>query len=163
MKERAATDIVETFDLPAPVEQVWDLISDTSRYADWVEECLAVTYHHGQATLGGIYKELGAGLGPIKTNTTWTVAEIDPPHYRRDTGIGMPLVSGLESIFELEPVSDGQRQLTRFTWHNRYRPALGALGRLIDSAQQQQLHAMMQRSLMQLAELVETKSEGHPR
>lgn len=162
MKERSATDIVATIDLVATVDQVWDLVSDTARYADWVDECLAVTYHHGQATLGGIYKEIGRGVGPLRTHTTWTVAEIDPPRYRRDTGVGMPLVSSLESIFELEPIVAGPRQYTRFTWHNRYRPALGSLGRLIDSAQQGQLRAMMQNSLVQLAKLVEAEPEGDP-
>jgi uncharacterized protein YndB with AHSA1/START domain len=143
------TDVAETLVIQAPVEHVWALVSDTGRYAEWVETCLEVTYHHGEAALGGIYKEVGHGLGPLPVHTTWRVAEIAAPHYRRDTGTGMPLVTDLESIFELAPEEDG----TRFTWRNRYRPALGALGRRIDALQQGELRAMMRRSMSRLAEI----------
>jgi len=156
------TDIAETLVVPAPVERVWAVLADTGRYAEWVETCLEVTYHHGEAALGGIYKEVGHGLGPLTVHTTWRVAEIDPPRYRRDTGTGMPLVSGLESIFELEP--EGTREgaggaLTLFTWRNRYRPALGPLGRRIDVLQQGELRGMMRRSMARLAETVAAESE----
>jgi uncharacterized protein YndB with AHSA1/START domain len=149
--DASPTDVAETLVIRAPVERVWAVLSDTGRYAEWVETCLEVTYHHGAAALGGVYKEVGHGLGPLPVHTTWRVAEIDPPRYRRDTGMGMPLVSGLESIFELE---EGSAEETRFTWRNRYRPALGALGRRIDALQQGELRGMMQRSMARLAEIV---------
>jgi uncharacterized protein YndB with AHSA1/START domain len=145
------TDVAETLVIAAPVQRVWALLADTGRYAEWVESCLEVTYHHGEAALGGIYKEVGHGLGPLPAHTTWRVAEIDAPRYRRDTGTGMPLVSGLESIFELEP--EGEQAATRFTWRNRYRPALGPLGRRIDALGQGELRAMMRRSMTRLAEI----------
>lgn len=150
----APTDVAETLVIPAPVEHVWALLSDTGRYAEWVETCLEVTYHHGEAAIGGIYKEVGHGLGPLPVHTTWRVAEIDREGglwFRRDTGTGMPLVSGLESIFELEETRGGE---SRFTWRNRYRPALGAVGRRIDALQQGELRAMMRRSMSRLAEIV---------
>lgn len=149
------TDIAETLVITAPIEHVWSVLSDTGRYAEWVETCLEVTYHHGEAALGGLYKEVGHGLGPVPAHTTWRVAEIrmdGDRFYRRDTGTGMPLVSGLESIFELEPDGDGPD--TRFTWRNRYRPALGPLGRRIDALQQGELRGMMRRSMTRLAEIV---------
>jgi uncharacterized protein YndB with AHSA1/START domain len=153
--EAPPTDVAETLVIRAPVQDVWALLSDTGRYAEWVETCLEVTYHHGDAALGGIYKEVGHGLGPLPVHTTWRVAEIAAPHYRRDTGTGMPLVTGLESIFELAPDGDDD---TRFTWRNRYRPALGALGRRIDALQQGELRGMMQRSMARLAEIVAAQS-----
>jgi uncharacterized protein YndB with AHSA1/START domain len=151
------TDVAETLAIQAPIDEVWAILSDTGRYAEWVETCLEVTYHHGEAVLGGLYKEVGHRswpTHPIPAHTTWRVAEIDPPRYRRDTGIGMPLVSGLESIFELE---DGPGGETRLTWRNRYRPALGPIGRRIDSLQQGELRGMMQRSMTRLAEIVATE------
>lgn len=153
------TDVAETLLIQAPATDVWAVLSDTGRYAEWVESCLEVTYHHGEAALGGIYKEVGHGLGPIPAHTTWRVAEIvvDGSRFRRrDTGTGMPLVSGLESIFELAPETGtgDARPVTRFTWRNRYVPALGPLGRRIDALQQGQLRAMMRRSMSRLAEIV---------
>ena len=148
------TDVAETLVVHAPIERVWAILSDTGRYAEWVESCLEVTYHHGEAALGGIYKEVGHGLGPFPAHTTWRVAEIDPGGrrwYRRDTGTGMPLATGLESIFELAPDDGGG---TRFTWRNRYRPAFGPIGRRIDALQQGELRAMMRRSMTRLAEIV---------
>lgn len=157
------TDVAETLVIDAPPDRVWAILSDTGRYAEWVETCQEVTYHHGEAALGGIYKEVGHGLGPLPVHTTWRVAEIEaggPRWYRRDTGEGMPLVSELESIFELESAAEGPAApSTRFTWRNRYRPALGPLGRRIDALQQGELRAMMRRSMARLAELV-TVSEG---
>ncbi|HTU31551.1 MAG TPA: SRPBCC family protein [Solirubrobacteraceae bacterium] len=150
-------DVAETLVIDAPLDDVWAILSDTGRYAEWVETCLEVTYHHGEAALGGIYKEVGHGLGPIPAHTTWQVAEIDPPRYRRDTGTGMPLVSGLESIFELEPSADPSA--TSFTWRNRYRPALGPIGRRIDALQQGELRAMMRRSMARLAEIVTAEAQ----
>ena len=158
----AFTDIAETLVVRAPVERVWAVLADTGRYAEWVESCLEVTYHHGEAALGGLYKEVGHGLGPFTVDTTWRVAEIrvgGDRFYRRDTGTGMPLVSGLESIFELAPESSDGACATRFTWRNRYRPALGPLGRRIDGLQQGQLRAMMRRSMTRLAQIVAAEPE----
>ncbi|HLI60017.1 MAG TPA: SRPBCC family protein [Solirubrobacteraceae bacterium] len=153
------TEVAETLVVSAPPERLWAVLSDTGRYADWVETCEEVTYHHGAAALGGVYKEVGHGPGPLPVHTTWRVAELQeggPRWYRRDTGTGMPLVTALESIFELEPVGeDGPTAgATRFTWRHRYRPALGALGRRIDALQQGELRAMMRRSMARLAGLV---------
>lgn len=149
------SDIAETIEVSAPIQQVWDVLADTSRYADWVKDCLAVTYHHGTATLGGIYKERNVFLGPIRASTTWTVAELEAPFYRRDTGIGMPLLSELEAIFELEPLTpaDGP-EATRWTYRNRYRVGLGAVGRRIDGLQQGELRKMMRASMAALSDLV---------
>lgn len=153
------TEVAETVLIQASPARVWAVLSDTGRYAEWVETCLEVTYHHGEAALGGIYKEAGHGLGPLPVHTTWRIAEIDPERwYRRDAGTGMPLVSELESIFELEPESGGIRPATTFTWRNRYRPALGPLGRRIDALRQGGLRAMMRRSMSRLAEIVAVES-----
>jgi uncharacterized protein YndB with AHSA1/START domain len=157
VRHHPATEVSETLVVAAPIERVWALLSDTGGYGDWVESCIAVTYHHGEAALGGVYREVGHGLGPLRTRTSWTIAELDAPHFRRDTGSGMPLVSGLESIFELEtialPLDDAPDAATQWTWRNRYRPALGALGRRLDALQQGELRGMMRRSMDRLAQL----------
>lgn len=158
-KRTSHTDVAETLVVPAPIDRVWAVLSDTGRYAEWIETCEEVTYHHGEAALGGIYKEVGHGPGPLPVRTTWRVAELDTERwYRRDTGTGMPLVSDLESIFELEPVHTPDPPATRFTWRNRYRPALGPLGRWIDALQQGELRGMMRRSMSRLAEIVAAQS-----
>ena len=150
------SDVSQTLVIDSSVSRVWQVLSDTGRYSEWVESCIAVTYHHGPAALGGIYRERNHFLGPFKPGTTWTVAELDPPRYRRDVGAGMPLLTGLEAIFELEPVAGGDgREQTRLTYRNRYRVALGPLGRVIDRLQRPGLEAMMKRSMDTLAEVVQ--------
>jgi len=149
------SDIAETITVNAPIRQVWDVLADTSRYAEWVKDCLAVTYHHGPAALGGIYRERNLFLGPIRASTTWTVAELEAPFYRRDTGVGMPLLSELQAIFELEPLTpEGRPEATRWTYRNRYRVGLGAVGRRIDGLQQGELRKMMRASMAALSDLV---------
>jgi hypothetical protein len=119
-----------------------------------------VTYHHGPAALGGIYREHNIWLGPLRASTTWTVAELEAPFYRRDTGVGMPLLSDLEAIFELESLTPTEApEATRWTYRNRYRVALGPLGRRIDALQQGELRAMMRASMAKLSELVLESNE----
>lgn len=158
-----STEVAQTLAIAAPPERVWALLADTGRYAEWVETCLEVTFHHGEAALGGVYKEVGHGLGPFTTRTTWTVAELapgGPVWYRRDTGSGIPLTNELESIFELVAEEASAGVGTRFTWRNRYRPALGPLGAAIDRLQRPGLHAMMGRSMARLSEIVASETLG---
>jgi hypothetical protein len=148
------TVITEVAVIPAPVERVWEVISATNRYAEWVAVCREVTDHHGQATVGRTYSERNVLLGPLTTRSTWMVREVTPMSRRVDAGTGFPLVHDLTSAFLLRPVPEG----TELSYEVTYRFGVGRIGEVLDKVQQPgQRHAMRQ-SMANLAELL--RSEG---
>lgn len=153
-------EITETATIPAPVSHVWDLISATDRYAEWVDAVLEVTDHHGPAQVGRTYSERNAVLGPIPVRSTWTVVE-NEPRRRVDTGTGFPLIKDLVNVFELQPVDapDGTEH-TDMTYRVRYRIGLGPLGRLIDKLQQGGVRAGQRRSMANLSDLLSVDNEA---
>jgi uncharacterized protein YndB with AHSA1/START domain len=148
------TVITEVAVIPAPVERVWEVISATNRYAEWVAVVREVTDHHGEATLGRTYSERNVLLGPLTTRTTWTVREVEPMTRRVDSGTGFPLVRDLTSAFLLRPVPEG----TELTYEVTYGFPFGRIGAVLDRAQQGgQRHAMRQ-SMTNLAELLRSEA-----
>ncbi|MDO0916662.1 SRPBCC family protein [Streptomyces sp. DT2A-34] len=101
--------VTERAVINAPVEQVWEVISRTDRYAEWVDSAIEVTDHHGIATVGKTYAERNRTLGPLQTRSVWTVTEIDPMKRRVDTGVGFAPLQDVTNIFEFERTkgSDG--------------------------------------------------------
>jgi len=148
------TTLEEVAVLPFPVERVWEVVSATHRYAEWVDVVREVTDHHGTATVGRTYSEVNVVLGPLTTRSTWTVREVVPTERRVDTGTGFPLVHDLESAFLFRPVDDG----TEMTYRVSYRFGLGRLGQAIDKVQQSGQRKAMRASMANLAELL--RSEG---
>jgi uncharacterized protein YndB with AHSA1/START domain len=110
--------------LAAPPERVWDLVSDTRHYAEWVEGTDAVTRTDGPAAPGSTYDEVNPILGPWKARTRWTVSEYDAPRRQVHTSSDLPLLRRMDIVMELEPQGD----VTRFTLTLRGEPALGPLG-----------------------------------
>ena len=89
--------------VPAPLDKVWELVCDTSRYAEWVEGTDAVTRTDGTAALGSTYDEVNPILGPWKAKTHWTVTEFEAPRRMVHRGTGLPLSEEFDVIFELAP------------------------------------------------------------
>ncbi|HUR51824.1 MAG TPA: SRPBCC family protein [Mycobacteriales bacterium] len=148
------TVLTEKAVLDAPVERVWEVLSATHRYAEWVAVVREVTDHHGEATVGRTYSERNVLLGPLTTRTTWTVLEVVPMSRRVDAGVGFPLVQDLRSAFLLRPVPEG----TELTYEVTYGFPFGRIGGVLDKAQQGgQRHAMRQ-SLTNLAELLRSEA-----
>ena len=85
--------VVASASVSAPPERVWELISDTSRYADWVAGTDEVTRTDGPAREGSTYDEVNPILGPWKARSRWTVTEFDPPRRQVHRGEGLPLTS----------------------------------------------------------------------
>ena len=56
--------------VPAPPDRVWELVCDTSRYAEWVEGTDEVTRTDGPAAPESTYDEVNPILGPWKANRT---------------------------------------------------------------------------------------------
>ena len=148
------TVVTEKAVIPAPVERVWEVISATHRYAEWVDVCVEVTDHHGEATVGRTYSERNVLLGPLTTRSTWTVQEVTPVSRRVDRGTGFPFVHDLTSAFYLQPVPEG----TELTYEVTYSFGLGKLGVFVDKAQQGGQRVAMRKSLANLAELLRSES-----
>jgi uncharacterized protein YndB with AHSA1/START domain len=112
--------------VPAAPERVWDIVSDTTRYAEWVERTDEVPRSAGAAREGSVYEEVNLVLGPWKARTTWKVVEFAPPRRQVHTSADVPLARRFDVIIELEP----QGAATLMTLTLRGAPSLGPLGSL---------------------------------
>lgn len=145
----------------APVERVWEVVSRTDRYAEWVAGAIEVTDHHGVATLGRTYAERNRTLGPLRTDSVWTVVEIDPLRRRVDTGVGFAPLKDVTSVFAFEPTrnADG-REATRMTYRVEYVIGLGPVGLLLDRIQRPGMRANMRTSMAGLNTLIRSETVG---
>ena len=147
--------VSETAIIPEPPGRVWEVISATNRYAEWIPTVLEVTSHHGTAQVERTYSERNRSLGPLTTRSTWTVREIEPGRRRVDTATGFAPLRDLTNIFSFEPVTlDDGGEGTKMTYAVRYRIGLGVLGRLLHAIIAPGLRADMRKSMTNLAELI---------
>ncbi len=99
--EVAASAVIAT-----PPERLWELVSDPSRYAEWVAGTAAVTRTDGPAREGSTYDEINPIVGPWRTKTRWTANEFDPPRRQVHRSEDVPLASGFLVIIDLAPSGD---------------------------------------------------------
>ncbi|MEU9883372.1 SRPBCC family protein [Streptomyces phaeochromogenes] len=143
----------------APVERVWEVVSRTDRYAEWVAGAIEVTDHHGIATVGRTYAERNRTLGPLRTDSVWTVVEIDPLRRRVDTGVGFAPLKEVTSVFEFEPFRGAEgREATQMTYKVEYVIGLGPVGLLLDRIQQPGMRANMRTSMANLNTLIRSET-----
>lgn len=150
--------VTEQAVIHAPVQQVWDVISRTDRYAEWVAGAIEVTDHHGVATVGKTYAERNRTLGPLRTNSVWTVREIDPLKRRVDTGTGFAPLQDVTNIFEFRPVQsqDGWEE-TEMTYQVEFAIGLGPLGDLLNGVQEPSMREGMRTSMANLDRLLRSE------
>ncbi|MER6556378.1 SRPBCC family protein [Streptomyces sp. NPDC001027] len=151
--------VAETAVIDAPIGRVWDVISRTDRYAEWVAGVIEVTDHHGVAAVGRTYAERNRTLGPLRTASVWTVGEIEPFKRRVDTGAGFAPLQDVTSTFEFRPVqsADG-REVTEMLYQVEYAIALGPLGLLLDAVQQPAMRVGMRTSMANLSTLLRSEA-----
>jgi uncharacterized protein YndB with AHSA1/START domain len=125
----AEQTVTATTVVRAPQERVWELISDTSRYADYVVGTLEVTRTDGPARMGSTYDERNKFIGPLKASSHWEVVEFNAPHSQVHRGEGIPLVSRISIEMQTTPEAGA----TEVTFTLRYKPALGPLGDVINA------------------------------
>ena len=140
--------------IAAPVEQVWELVSNTRRYAEYVEATLEVVRSDGQAKVGGTYEERNKFIGPFKVRSFWRVTEYDAPRRQVHAADRWPLVSGLKIAWECEPDGDG----TRLTHWIEYVPGLGPLGNVVDAAMRGQVQKDLDRTVENCRSLAEREA-----
>jgi uncharacterized protein YndB with AHSA1/START domain len=136
--------------IPAPQADVWRVLDDTSRYAEWVPQTLEVTRNDGEAVVGATYDERNRLFGPIKGNSRWRVVERDEGRYSLHEGEGLPLVANVS--IELRTQAAGES--TEVTSTLRYDTTLGPLGALIDKVAHRQTVAAQQQGLANLERIV---------
>jgi carbon monoxide dehydrogenase subunit G len=135
--------------VPAPPDRVWELVSDSSRYHEWVEGTDAVTRTDGPTAPGSTYDEVNPILGPWKAKTHWTVTEYDAPRRQVHRGTGLPLTAEFDVIFELTPEGDS----TGFSQTLRGKPSMGPLGAVFAKLMEGQVARDNQKSVENLAAL----------
>ncbi|BBC38738.1 uncharacterized protein SGFS_100320 [Streptomyces graminofaciens] len=151
--------VTEQAVINAPVGRVWDVVSRTDRYAEWVAGAIEVTDHHGVATVGRTYAERNRTLGPLKTDSVWTVREIEPFKRRVDTGIGFAPLQDVTNVFEFRPIqSEDGREVTEMLYQVEYTIGLGPLGVLLNGIQEPGMRAAMRTSMTHLDRLLRSES-----
>jgi uncharacterized protein YndB with AHSA1/START domain len=147
-------EVTEKAVLEVPIERVWEVISATNRYAEWVADVIEVTDHHGVAEIGRTYSERNRTIGPLTTRSTWTVKEIEPLRTRIDTGVGFAPMYDMTNVFALRRMTIEGADATELTYTVRYRAGLGLIGLLIDRLQQPGLRRTFQASMRNLEDLI---------
>lgn len=123
----AERTFVATAIVRAPREAVWELLSDTSRYHEYVPGTVEVTRSDGQARLGATYDERNKIVGPITARSHWEVVEFDPPHRQLHRGEGIAIADAMS----IELATTPQDQATEVTFTLRITPGLGPIGELL--------------------------------
>ena len=136
--------------IPAPSDQIWRVLDDTSRYAEWVPQTLEVTRNDGEAVAGATYDERNQVVGPIKGSSRWRVVDRDPGRSSLHEGEGLPLVDNISIEFRTEPAGES----TEVTSILRYDTTLGPLGALIDKVAHGQTVGAQEKALANLEQLV---------
>jgi carbon monoxide dehydrogenase subunit G len=135
--------------VPARAERVFELLSDTARYPEWVTGTEAVTRTDGPAREGSTYDEVNPILGPWKASTHWRVVEHQPPRRSRHTTGDIPL----SSHFEVEMEVASEQDVSEVTLTLRGEPSLGPIGALFARFMQGQVDRDNRRSVEAFAEL----------
>ena len=149
----AERSIVVELQIAATPEHVWDVISDTRRYAEWVVNTLEVTRADSDvADVGVTYDERNKVAGPYNARSTWKVVESERPRHTVHEGEGIPLASRMVLELTLAPAGEGA---THYTHRFAYEPGLGPLGPLVDVALAPLLRRDMRKSAENLKALIE--------
>jgi carbon monoxide dehydrogenase subunit G len=142
--------VIASGNIPAPPERVWEMVSDTSRYAEWVENTLQVVRTDGPARVGSTYDEITRLVGPWKTSTRWRITEFVPIRLQVHEGAGVITARQMAVIIELAPAGEN----THLTLTIRTTPRFGAIGSAIGRAMNSTLTRAQQRSVDAFAALV---------
>ena len=115
--------VAESVDLPAPPEEVWNVVMDPSRLGDWVSiHRSADTPSAGLLDMGSSFCQTLA-LGGRPFDVRWTVTGLARPREAVWQGSG-PVGSRASVHYGLERRNGG----TRFSYENEFKLPGGPLG-----------------------------------
>jgi carbon monoxide dehydrogenase subunit G len=145
----AEMEVTASAVIAAPPAELWELVSDTSRYAEWVAGTAEVTRTDGPAREGSTYDEINPIAGPWRAKTRWTVTEFDPPRRQVHRTQDVPFSSEFLVIIDLAPSGDG----SEVTITLRATPSIGVVGTSVLRILKSQTHKDNERTVRNLAEL----------
>jgi carbon monoxide dehydrogenase subunit G len=145
----AELQVSATAAVSAEPERVWELLCDTSRYAEWVAGTDEVTRTDGPAREGSTYDEVNPILGPWKASTQWRVVEHEPPWRTVHRTGDIPLSREFEVVMEVA----GEGDASEVTITLRGEPAYGPLGVIFASLMKGQVDRDNRRTVESFAEL----------
>ena len=147
-------DVSASGPVAAPASEVWDLLCDTSRYAEWVAGTDEVTRTDGPASQGSTYDEINPIAGPWNGRSHWTVTTFDAPHRQVHRGEGIaPTVKLLEVEMAVTPAGEDACEVALTLTGES---ALGPVGALMLTALKGQVERDNRKSVENLAALVRT-------
>ncbi len=138
----------------APVERVWELMCDISRYAEWGAQTLEIPDAEEPAEVGTTYDERAPFIGPWKAVLHWRVSALEPSRRLVHTG-QVWYARELVSEMECEPGEDG----TTFTMTLRATPKFGPLGGLLERALAGSVQSNWDQTVENFKEFVEGAAE----
>lgn len=143
--------------IAAPQEQVWATITDTRRYAEWVENTDEVTSASSVVAEPGVtYEERNTVAGPLKGSSRWVVDSVDAPRHTVHSGEGIVVVKGMRLEMRLVPDGDD----TRYEHRLIYTPAFGPLGPLINLVLRPSVQSATDRSVQKLKAICEREARA---
>lgn len=104
-----AIEVTAASAVPVSPAAVWELLSDTSRYPDWVVGTDEVTRTDGHAREGSTYDERNTILGRWKARTQWRVTEFEAPRRQVHVSGDVPLARVFQVVMEVAPEGEGSR------------------------------------------------------
>ncbi len=117
--------------IDASPEQVWDVVMDPSRLAEWVTIHRRLRHADGGAPRVGYRMEQQVHLRGVSLDVHWKLVECVPNRRAVWEGRG-PARSRARTEYVLIPERDGQA--THFRYHNEFRAPLGPIGAIASRA-----------------------------
>jgi carbon monoxide dehydrogenase subunit G len=135
-----------TREVSASADQVWAVLCDTERYAEWVPGTEAVTRTDGAAAAGVTYDEITPILGPWKARSRWRIAEFEEGRRMVHTSDDIPLARDFSVVMEVAPTGAGSRVTISLAATERF----GPIGWLFARAMTPRVRKDNQQSLVNL-------------
>lgn len=123
------TAVRASIDLPAPREDVWDLIMDPTQMERWVTIHRELLWVDEGDPRPGFEMSQRFAIRGAPVTVTWTIDTFDPPHRATWNGVGPAGASAfIEYRLEESPLG------TTFHYTNDFRAPMGILGRVASRA-----------------------------
>jgi Polyketide cyclase / dehydrase and lipid transport len=132
----------------APIDVVWPLIGEASRWRDWTAFPTAKLRREGTPAPDGVGALRHFGFGPMGSDEE--VLAWEPPHHLAYTIVKGYPVRGYRADVELSSRPDGG---TAIHWHGRYDAKVPGTGRLLEAVTEA-LMANFAKRLVRYAERV---------
>jgi uncharacterized protein YndB with AHSA1/START domain len=122
--------VTASIDLAAPPTDVWKLVMDPNRLADWVTVHRELHHADDGPPHVGYRMDQHIHLRGVSLEIHWKLVECHPDELAVWEGRG-PARSRARTEYILSPAGDGG---TRFDYHNEFHAPLGPIGAIVSRA-----------------------------